>query len=188
MSRLRIFSDQVAEDATVALLGHHEDGDAITEALGAVGVRFERWPTRREIVAGAAPDDVLAAYGEEIARLSEAEGYQSADVVSMTPDHPEKAVMRTKFLDEHTHAEDEVRFFVDGAGLFTLHIGEKVYEVLCERGDLIGVPAGTKHWFDMGPEPAFVAVRLFTSPDGWAADFTGEDIAQRFPRLENSAA
>ena len=75
--------------------------------------------------------------------------------------------------------------FVDGAGLFTLHVEDRVYEVLCERGDLISVPAGTRHWFDMGPNPSFCAVRLFTSPDGWAADFTGEDIAERFPRLEN---
>ena len=185
MSRLRIFSDAVEGDATVALLSRHEDGDEIAEALSEVGVRFERWPTRADIVAGADPDAVLEAYDAEIRALSDAEGYRSADVVSMAPDHPDKATMRTKFLDEHTHAEDEVRFFVDGAGLFTLHVGEKVYEVLCERGDLIGVPAGTKHWFDMGPNPAFVAVRLFTSPDGWAADFTGDEIARRFPRLEN---
>lgn len=185
MSRLRIYTDAVADDATVAVLEQHEDGDAIAEALAAIGVRFERWPTRPGIVAGAAPEAVLEAYDDEIRRLSEAEGYRSADVVSMAPDHPEKATMRTKFLDEHTHAEDEVRFFVDGAGLFTLHVGERVYEVLCARGDLIGVPAGTRHWFDMGPNPSFVAVRLFTNPDGWAADFTGEDIALRFPRLEN---
>jgi 1,2-dihydroxy-3-keto-5-methylthiopentene dioxygenase len=185
VSRLRIFSDALEGDSTIALLSQHRDGEAIAEALDAVGVRFERWPTRADIVAGADPDTVLEAYGEEIRALSEAEGYQSADVVSMAPDHPDKATMRTKFLDEHTHAEDEVRFFVDGAGLFTLHVGEQVYEVLCERGDLIGVPAGTKHWFDMGPNPSFVAVRLFTTPDGWAADFTGEDIALRFPRLEN---
>ena len=61
--------------------------------------------------------------------------------------------MRAKFLDEHFHKEDEVRFFVAGSGLFTLHVGDKVYEILCESGDLIGVPDGTTHWFDMGPEP-----------------------------------
>ena len=188
MSRLRIFSDQVTGAADPAPLGEYDDGAAIAEQLRAVGVRFERWPTHPEIVAGAAPDAVLAAYDDEIRRLSDAEGYRSADVVSMAPDHPDRAVMRTKFLDEHTHAEDEVRFFVDGAGLFTLHVGERVFEVLCERGDLIGVPAGTKHWFDMGPEPAFVAVRLFTNPDGWVAEFTGEDIAGRFPRFERRAA
>ena len=77
--------------------------------------------------------------------------------------------MRAKFLDEHRHGEDEVRFFVAGRGLFVLHIEEHVYAVLCERNDLISVPAGTRHWFDMGEHPHFVAVRLFNNPEGWVA-------------------
>lgn len=181
MTRLRIF----AEEAPGQPLATHTEPEAVAAGLEALGVRFERWPTHPEIHAGDAPDKVLEAYEVEIARLMKEGGYQSADVVSMHPEHPDKASMRTKFLAEHAHAEDEVRFFVDGAGLFTLHAEGKVYEVLCERGDLIGVPAGTRHWFDMGPHPSFVAVRIFTSPDGWAAEFTGSDIADHFPRLEN---
>jgi 1,2-dihydroxy-3-keto-5-methylthiopentene dioxygenase len=77
-----------------------------------------------------------------------------------------------------------VRFFVAGSGLFTLHLDDRVYEVLCQAGDLIGVPGGTPHWFDMGPSPSFVALRLFTNPEGWVASFTGSDIAGRFPRYE----
>ena len=95
--------------------------------------------------------------------------------------------MRRKFLDEHFHKEDEVRFFVDGSGLFTLHVDGKVYEVLCKKGDLISVPDGTTHWFDMGPEPRFVAIRFFTDPEGWVGHFTGSDIATRFPRYEPAA-
>jgi 1,2-dihydroxy-3-keto-5-methylthiopentene dioxygenase len=105
------------------------------------------------------------------------------DVISLVPDHPDREALRRKFLDEHTHAEDEVRFFVAGSGQFTLHIGPRVYEVLCEAGDLIGVPDGTPHWFDMSESPYFVAIRLFTNREGWVADFTGTDIAQRFPRM-----
>jgi 1,2-dihydroxy-3-keto-5-methylthiopentene dioxygenase len=78
-----------------------------------------------------------------------------------------------------------VRFFVAGQGLFSLHVGGRVYQVLCTRGDLIGVPAGATHWFDMGPNPPFVAVRLFNNPEGWVARFTGSDIADRFSHLEN---
>ena len=111
------------------------------------------------------------------------QGYQAVDVVSLNPDHPERAVLRQKFLEEHTHAEDEVRFFVAGQGLFTLHIKDKVYEVLCQQGDLISVPANTRHWFDMSERPYFIAIRLFTNPAGWVANFTGDKIAQRFPRF-----
>lgn len=181
MTRLRIFT----EDDPQQPLADHGDPDAVASALAPLGVRFERWPTHAGVRAGDDPEQVLAAYRTEIDRLMQAGGYRSADVVSMHPAHPDKAAMREKFLAEHAHAEDEVRFFVDGAGLFTLHVDEQVFEVLCERGDLIGVPAGIRHWFDMGPNPSFVAIRIFTSPDGWAAEFTGSDIASRFPRLAN---
>ena len=110
-------------------------------------------------------------------------GFKTVDVVSIAPDNPQREAMRAKFLDEHFHKEDEVRFFVAGSGLFTLHVGDKVYEIKCEQGDLIAVPDSTMHWFDMGPEPSFVAIRFFTEPDGWVGHFTGTDIAQKFPAL-----
>ena len=81
-----------------------------------------------------------------------------------------------------------MRFFVAGSGLFTLHVGDKVYESECVKDDLIAVPDSVKHWFDMGEEPSFAAIRFFTEPDGWVGHFTGTDIAQRFPRYQPSAA
>ncbi len=179
MSRLRIFSDRDGS-APRASFGEHAD---IARELAAVGVRFERWQASQPIRPGDAPEAVIAAYRGDIDRLMREEGYQAVDVISLNPDHPDKAALRAKFLNEHTHAEDEVRFFVAGRGLFTLHLGDAVYEVLCEAGDLIGVPDGTRHWFDMSERPSFVAIRLFTNPAGWVANFTGDDIAQRFPRL-----
>jgi 1,2-dihydroxy-3-keto-5-methylthiopentene dioxygenase len=96
--------------------------------------------------------------------------------------------MRQKFLAEHTHADFEVRFFVDGSGLFYLHVGDRVYMVLCERGDLISVPADTTHWFDMGSNPSFKCIRFFTTPDGWVGSFTGSGIAGRFPDYDSHVA
>ena len=92
-------------------------------------------------------------------------------------------MLRAKFLAEHTHADDEVRFFVAGSGLFVLHAEGRVYAALCEQDDLISVPAGIRHWFDMGSSPAFTCIRLFNDPAGWVARFTGDDIATRFPTL-----
>jgi 1,2-dihydroxy-3-keto-5-methylthiopentene dioxygenase len=184
MSRLRIFDENHPD----AIRFETADGPEITARLAAVGVRFERWQAAALVQPGASQDEVIAAYQQDIERLMAEGGYQAVDVVSLTPDHPEKAALRQKFLQEHTHSEDEVRFFVAGSGLFTLHVGSKVYEVLCEAGDLIGVPDGTTHWFDMGPEPFFVAIRLFTNVEGWVANFTGSDIAKRFPRYERGQA
>ena len=81
-----------------------------------------------------------------------------------------------------------MRFFVAGSGLFTLHVADRVYEIECQQGDLLGVPDGTTHWFDMGAEPSFVVIRFFTRADGWVGHFTGSDIAQRFPRYAGPRA
>jgi 1,2-dihydroxy-3-keto-5-methylthiopentene dioxygenase len=163
VTRLTIF------DETGAELRATEDGDAIATALGDIGVRFECWPA-----------------ADQEARIGalRAEGYTTIDTVSVGPDHPDRDAMRAKFLSEHRHSEDEVRYFVEGSGLFTLRENGRVYAVLCEAGDLISVPAGMRHWFDMGPRPSFTAIRFFRTPEGWVGDFTGDPIADRFPRLE----
>ena len=136
---------------------------------------------------GAEQAEILAAYAAEIARVQAGGRYATVDAIRMTPDHPEREALRQRFLAEHTHSEDEVRFFVEGRGLFCLHIGEEVLQLICERNDWIAVPAGTRHWFDMGPEPRFCALRFFDDPAGWVADFTGDPIADRYPRLDDPA-
>jgi 1,2-dihydroxy-3-keto-5-methylthiopentene dioxygenase len=139
--------------------------------------------------AAADTDGVLTAYAPEIDRLKTEQGYQSVDIISLAPDHPDRAAMREKFLSEHRHSEDEVRFFVAGEGLFTLRTDDdRIHAVLCTAGDLISVPAGMRHWFDMGPDPSFTVIRLFENPDGWVARFTGDAIADRFPRHEAGAS
>lgn len=180
MSRLRIFHDN-APRTPLRVLHEHA---AISAELDAIGVEFKQWQPVHPVVPGDPADAILAAYRSDIDRLVAARGFKSVDVVSIAPDNPDKATLRAKFLDEHAHKEDEVRFFVAGSGLFDLHVDGKVYEVLCEKGDLISVPDGATHWFDMGPEPSFVAIRFFTQPDGWVGHFTGSDIAQEFPRYE----
>ena len=182
MSRLRIFSE--SDPATVLFESH--DGDQIRARLAEAGVGFERWPVRM-LAEDAGNDEILALYAPEIERLVAENGFRSVDVVSINPDHPEREAMRAKFLNEHSHKEDEVRFFVRGSGLFTLHIDGRVLEILCQAQDLVRVPDGTLHWFDMGPAPRFTAIRFFTEADGWVGYFTGSDIAQRFPRYESAA-
>ena len=184
MSRLRIYDDTKPQ----APLATHSSHAAIARELDRVGVRFEQWEATQPVVPGANQDAVIAAYRGDIDRLMREQGYQAVDVISLTPDHPDRAALRQKFLNEHTHSEDEVRFFVAGAGQFTLHIDGKVYEVLCESGDLIGVPDRTRHWFDMSEAPYFIAIRLFTNQQGWVAEFTGDDIATRFPRMASRAS
>jgi 1,2-dihydroxy-3-keto-5-methylthiopentene dioxygenase len=157
-----------------------DDWREIVALLAKEGVRFERWPAAARLAASAGQDEILAAYTAEIERLKREGGYQTADVTRLTPDHPDRVTLRGKFLSEHTHGEDEVRFFVEGGGTFFIHLSERVFEIRCTRDDLLLVPAKTKHWFDMGERPHFTAIRLFTNPEGWLAAFTGDAIASRF--------
>lgn len=178
MSELIIYSD--TDNTPLAL---HTDHAGIAQVLDDIGVRFEAWEASQPLSADAGQEEVLAAYREQVDGLMSECGFQSADVVSLGPDHPDRAALREKFLSEHTHSEFEVRFFVDGSGLFNIHVDDMVYAITCEKGDLISVPAGARHWFDMGAAPNFKCIRLFTNPEGWVAEYTGDDIANRYPRF-----
>lgn len=177
------------QDAPRVVLLRTDDTEMIEAELEAVGVRFARWE-----LAPPGESDVLTAYRRQIDELREQGEYQLVDVAAIAPDPadpdwPAKAkAARAKFLDEHTHGEDEVRFFTSGRGCFYLHIGDQVLAVVCTAGDLLSVPAGTRHWFDMGARPVFTAIRFFQRDDGWVGDFTSSGISREFPPLEELIA
>ncbi|WP_206240717.1 1,2-dihydroxy-3-keto-5-methylthiopentene dioxygenase [Novosphingobium terrae] len=154
------------------------DFPRIAAAMARANITLERWEADVALSADADDAAILAAYAPQVARLKARAGYRSEDVVRMTPDHPMRAELRQKFLSEHVHDDDEVRFFVEGSGLFCIHHKGAVYALTCTAGDLIVLPAGTRHWFDTGEQPRFTAIRLFISPEGWVARYTGETIAE----------
>lgn len=166
-----------------------EELPRIQEILGRLGVRFDRWPVVAGLPAEPTTEQVLDAYRDHVDRVVRTEGYALVDALHMTPsDDPEwtnsAAAARRKFLAEHTHQDDEDRFFARGAGVFYLHVANAVHAVLCEAGDLLSVPARTTHWFDMGTRPDYIAIRFFHDDEGWVGDFTGSRIAERFPDFD----
>jgi 1,2-dihydroxy-3-keto-5-methylthiopentene dioxygenase len=181
MSSLTVYNVDSPEQPN-KVLTHAED---IASTLATHNVLFERWTPSVPIQPGVSEDDLIAAYKPQIDRLVAKHGYMTVDVISVDRDDPDKAERRAQYLGEHRLGEGGVRFFVAGRGLFTLHIDDYVYAVLCEKGDLISIPAGTRHWFDMGENPYFVVIRLYNSADGWLANYTGDPIAEQFPRLED---
>jgi 1,2-dihydroxy-3-keto-5-methylthiopentene dioxygenase len=189
MAYLTIYTDLAEPTQTLAT----DDAGEIREALAGRGVDYDRWPLADELAHDAPADAVLAAYAEPIARISAEQGYVLVDVAALHPSEDPAwadtaATARQKFLAEHTHADDEVRFFASGSGIFYLHIGDEVLAVLGERGDLLSVPKGTTHWFDMGTRPDFTAVRFFRDQDGWVGNFTGDPIAERIPDFDTIGA
>ena len=174
--------------APFAARGTLHDFAPIAAAVVATGASLERWQVGTPLAGDASDADILLAYGEHIAALKARGGYQSQDVVRLTPEHPDRVPLRQKFLAEHVHDDDdEVRFFVEGSGLFYIHHDGAVHALECTAGDLIVLPAGTRHWFDTGEFPSFTAIRLFTTPEGWAARYTGDTIAEAIPTYAGTA-
>ncbi|WP_395738768.1 1,2-dihydroxy-3-keto-5-methylthiopentene dioxygenase [Prosthecobacter sp.] len=162
-----------------------EDVDNIRSFLLPHGIHYDRWPVAGRIDRDASPEAILAAYAPEVEALKRSGGYITADVVNVTPDLPGLQQMLEKFNQEHRHAEDEVRFIIKGRGLFYINPanGDPVFSIEIEEGDLINVPAGTKHWFDLCPDRTIRAIRLFRERAGWTPLYTGDAIAGGYQPL-----
>jgi 1,2-dihydroxy-3-keto-5-methylthiopentene dioxygenase len=146
-----------------------------------------QWQAAIPLPPSPTPEIVLNAYAAELTPFMKARGYQTADVIHIDGETPNLADLQAKFFKEHTHSEDEVRFFVQGQGDFWFHLHDDANDgVFCVRataGDLLAVPAGIAHWFDFGyvntdSPPNVTVIRLFTDAKGWEPHYTGSDLAQ----------
>jgi 1,2-dihydroxy-3-keto-5-methylthiopentene dioxygenase len=158
-----------------------DEAGAVTSFLARHGIDYERWLPEHPVDASATADAVLAAYGREIDTLKARGGYRTADVIDVKPDTPNLEAMLAKFSREHWHDEDEVRFIIEGRGLFHVHPSDgPVFAIEVEGGDLIRVPRGTHHWFDLCADRRIRAIRLFQDTSGWTPHYTDTGIDQGF--------
>jgi 1,2-dihydroxy-3-keto-5-methylthiopentene dioxygenase len=105
----------------------------------------------------------------------------TADVIDVGPETPNLDTMLARFNREHWHDEDEVRFIIEGRGLFHIHPSNgPVFAIEVEAGDLVRVPRGTHHWFDLCADRRIRAIRLFQDPSGWTPHYTGSGIDMGF--------
>lgn len=172
MSSLTVYHHSTP-DIPNKVLTHLED---IAATLAEQGVRFERWQAGAAIQPGASDQELISAYRQSIDQLMAEQGCRQVDVVREVD---------PQLLEEHSCEALQLRFFAAGRGLFSLNIGGYLYAVLCEKGDLIGIPAGTRHWVDMGEDPRFVLVRVYDKATDLVAQLSGDKIAEAFPRLED---
>lgn len=157
------------------------DGAEVTAYLAGIGIDYERWDPAHVVAADAPAEQVLAAYAPEIARLKQRGGYVTADVIDVFPQTQGLEAMLNKFNREHWHDEDEVRFIIEGRGLFHIHPQDKpVVAIEVEAGDLIRVPRGTHHWFDLCPDRRIRAIRLFQDPSGWTPRYTDSGVDRNY--------
>ncbi len=149
--------------------------------LAGIGIDYERWEPAHQVAAGAPAEEILAAYAPEIERLKTQGGYVTADVIDVHAQTPGLEAMLIKFNSEHWHDEDEVRFIIEGRGLFHIHpLESAVVAIEVEAGDLIRVPRGTWHWFDLCPDRRIRAIRLFQNPAGWTPHYTASGVDKNY--------
>ena len=158
--------------------------EAIRAFLRPFGIWYEKWDVEGRIDGEADSQAILDAYAPEIERLKREGGFVTADVIAVTPDTPNLDAMLAKFSKEHTHNEDEVRFTVKGRGVFHIHPeGGPVFAVTVESGDLINVPRGTRHWFNLCDDRQIRCIRLFEDPSGWAPHYVDDPVDNRYAPL-----
>jgi 1,2-dihydroxy-3-keto-5-methylthiopentene dioxygenase len=159
-----------------------EDPVAINEFLAPFGIQYERWPLEERVDPNAPPEAILAAYDPEIQRLMAAGGYVVADVINVTPETPGLDAMLEKFKSEHIHTEDEVRFILKGRGVFHINPADQgpVFAIQVDAGDLINVPKGTLHWFNLCEDRTVRAVRLFQDKTGWTPHYSNSGIHAKY--------
>jgi 1,2-dihydroxy-3-keto-5-methylthiopentene dioxygenase len=160
-----------------------QEVEEIRKFLAGIGIAYERWETHdsHSHLAEAPPEEVLCACGEHIERLKAEGGYVTADVIDVTPETPGLDAMLAKFNIEHWHDEDEVRYILAGRGLFHIHPPQgPVVAIEVEAGDLIRVPRGTRHWFDLCAEKRIRAIRLFQDASGWTPRYTNSAVDRKY--------
>jgi 1,2-dihydroxy-3-keto-5-methylthiopentene dioxygenase len=155
--------------------------EAIASYLSAIGITYEQWQPQVALSEQASESEILAAYEPHLSALKQKGGYLTADVIDVNAQTPNLEAMLDKFRDEHWHDEDEVRFILSGHGVFHIHpeAGE-VVAVTVEAGDLLLVPTGIQHWFDLCDDRQVRAIRLFQDPAGWTPIYTGSGLEQRY--------
>ncbi len=158
-----------------------EVGAQIAAFLDQYGIWHRRFEGIEDLPEGATDQEILDAYKAPIAELNASGGYVTADVINVSAETPGLQEMLDRFNREHWHDEDEVRFVVAGRGLFHIHPhGGEVFSIEVTRGDMISVPRGTEHWFDLCGDRQIRAIRLFQDRSGWTPHYTESGVDRGF--------
>ena len=136
--------------------------------LAEFGVPYERWGIRGAEEAD--DSDVLSIYKTEVDRLMKERSYQTVDLVALKSSTPNLDAILAKFDKEHHHTDDEVRFTVEGEGVFEIEAApQEMLKFTAEPGDLIVIPAMRRHAFYLTKKKNIRCIRLFRTKEGWEA-------------------
>jgi 1,2-dihydroxy-3-keto-5-methylthiopentene dioxygenase len=168
-----------------------ETGETLTDLsrIGAqlvtLGIQLKRWPRTAApalLLTQASLDAsekelVLESLDAYFAQLQSDYGYQTRDLIVLSPETPNLDELLAKFSHPHTHADDEVRYIIDGEGVFGFVCPDGTQmELTIQPEEYINVPAGTEHWFYLTPLRRIKAIRYFIDTAGWTPEYTGTPL------------
>jgi len=166
-----------------------EDATAVRRFLAEQAVPYEFWDVTRldgkglldaPTLGPSEQQAVLDAYSAELEELKANKGYLKADIVALWEQTPKLDELLKIFDREHYHTEDEVRFTIDGSGIFGVRsLGGEWFDVVVERGDLIIIPARRHHRFTLTDERRIKCIRVFQDEEGWKAIYPETEQAER---------
>ena len=177
MAILKIYQDQELKKTFA-------ENQEIKTELAKVGIGFSTWQAAQKLNKENSQEEIKTLFANEIQQVLTENNFSNFDIVSVSPKLEGIELLKEKFIPEHTHDDNEVRFFIDGSGLFCVNYNDSIYQILCQKGDYISVPAKTKHWFDMGSAANFKCIRFFENESGWVAKYTGSKISTQYPLMD----
>ena len=140
------------------------------------GVLYETWDITKlpvhlqenYVLTDENKNEILEVFALDVADISKRRGYQASDVISLSSATPNLDELLVNFKQEHHHTDDEVRFIVNGHGIFAVQGKDgRFFDVELEPGDLISVPENTRHYFSLQDDRQVVAIRIFVTTEGW---------------------
>ena len=157
------------------------DFEKIKTILNGHNILMEKWEAKTKLADDADQATILAAYEHELKPFMEKYGFETADVINVHPKTENLMAIREKFMKEHRHSDDEIRFFVDGEGIFWFHLdNDEVLAVTCSAGDFMSVPKNFRHWFDLAPNYFVKAIRIFSNIEGWVPHYTNSNVDLKY--------
>jgi len=153
----------------------------IKSYLSSHQIMIDKWEANSLLTKDSTQEEILNAYSHALKPFMEKHGYQTADVINVHPQTENLMAIREKFMKEHRHSDDEIRFFVDGEGIFWFHLdNDEVIAVTCSAGDFMSVPKNFRHWFDLHPKYSVKAIRIFSNIEGWVPHYTNSGVDQKY--------
>lgn len=165
----------------------HTDLINITQELAPLNIQINHWtvadnPELKQLLAQDSlnedeKEQVLKALDSYFEQLQKTAGYKSRDLIVLHRGIPNLDELMAKFNQIHTHADDEVRYIIDGEAIFGFVCPDGCQvELTIQPEEYINVPAGTEHWFYLTPAKRVKAVRYFITTEGWTPQYTGREI------------